>query len=483
MPFESLSDFLSALQDAGEILRVAAPVDPALELAAITEQVVKTHPQGGPAILFESVKNSSTPVVTNLLGSQRRICLALGMASLDGLVAELERRLAAESPSGWWDSIIRTSPWAAVGKWAPRLLKTATCQQVVRVGRDISLWELPAPRCWPDELHPTITSGLMHFRDPVSRAPVHIRSPLAVVGPQELAWYDASHQERAVVDAVLASEQNLPVAISLGSDPLLNLSVGLPDVTDAIAFTGFLRGAGLELVRCRTNELEVPANAEIVIEGYLDAKRTFSTAPISIARGNGRYLDRVLPLIQVTAVTHRANPIFPQTITAGPPSEESWIGQAQDKLLLLFLKRRLPEILDIRRPTSSAERNLLFVRMNKTSDYQARRVLHALWGLESIGQTKMIVVVDAMTELASDDDVWFSVGTNADPQRDFLFSDGLARDDDYTSVPNSLSSRVGIDATRKRSGEIGMEWPRPLVMSEEILTRVRQRSSEFEPKK
>ena len=471
MPFESLSEFLSALHDAGELVRVSAPVDSALELSAITEQIVKSSPDGAPAILFESVKNSSIPVVTNLLGNKKRLCQCLGIADLSQLLPGLQQRLASESTSGWWNSMTRSSPWGSPGKWASRLVKTAACQQVVRMGRDISLWELPAPRCWPEELHPTITSGLILTTDPTTRQNTVFQSSLAVVGPQELAWYDGTTAEKTIVESVLASQQNLPVAISLGGDPLLNLSIGLPDVRDAIVFAGFLRGAGLEVVRCRTNELEVPANAEIIIEGYIDAKRIRSEEPIAIARGNGRYVERSLPLIQVTAVTHRANPLFPVTVIAPPLSEESWVCQATDKLLLFFLRNQLPEVVEIRRPASSAGRNLLFVSINKWTDHQARRIIHALWGMESIGQTKLIVVVDAETNLESDDEVWLAVGTNANPERDFLFSDGLARDDDYTSLSNSLSSRVGIDATRKRNGQ--------LVMSDDILARVRLRSSEL----
>lgn len=479
MPFESLSEFLSALHDAGEIVRVSAPVDPALELAAITEHFVKTYPLGGPALLFENVKNSSIPVVTNLLGSRKRLCLCLGISDFGQLVPGLEQRADAGSNTGWWDSIKDASNWPALGKWTSRLVKTAACQQVVRMGRDISLWDLPAPRSWPEELNPTITSGMIFATDPESERPIHFRSPLALIGPQELAWYDATSTERSIVEWVVNSQQNQPVAISLGGDPLMNLSVGLPDVNDAITFAGFLRGAPLEVVRCRTNELEVQANAEIVIEGYIDAKRTFSSEPIAIARGNGRYVERSLPLIQVTAVTHRANPVFPAMVTAAPPSEESWIAQAADQLWLTFLKRRLPEIVAIRRPVSAAGRNLLFVAINKTADHQARRILHALWGMESIGQTKTIIVVDGATNLELDESVWFAVGTNANPETDFLFSDGLARDDDYTSLSNSLSSRVGIDATRKRKSEIGTEWPKQLVMSDDILDRLRLRSSEL----
>jgi len=479
MPYASLGEFIAELQDNGELIRIAAQVDSALELAAITDRVGRTSPNGGPALLFENVKNSTIPVVTNLLGSRRRLCRSLGVADLDDVSANLDRRLQSEQPSGWLDSLRLVPGWGGLGKWTPKSVKTAACQQVVRLGRDVNLWDLPVPRSWPDEPHPVITSGQMVTRHPVTGNSHLSQSPLVVINPQELAWYDGKHDQTSIVQLAVESKQNLPVAISLGGDPALCLSSTLSATVDSRLFAGFLRGASLELVRCRTNELDVPAGAEIIIEGYIDAENSKTNSLVSIARGNGRYVSRELPLIHVTAITHRANPVFPAMITTAPLSEEAWISLATERMLLPVLKRLLPEIADIHRPFCAAGRNLLFVSIHKCADFQARRVLHALWGMESLGQTKIIIIVDADQDIHQEEQVWFTVGTNACPTRDFVFSDGLARDDDYTPAAMSLASRVGIDATRKRMIESSHVWPQSLTMSDEIVARVRERWAEY----
>ncbi len=483
MPYASLGEFLAELQDDSDIVRIAATVDSALELSAITDRLTKTSPNGGPAIIFENVKNSIVPVITNLLGSRRRLCRCLGVANLDDVAANLDRTMPPDQQGGWLDSLKMASGWGGLNQWAPKLVKTAACQQVVRLGRDVSLWDLPVPRCWPEEEYPVLTSGHLVSRHPTTGIVHYSQFPLAITGPQELAWYATHHGPQSLLQSAAGLKQNLPVSISLGGDPILNLAMSLSGVTDARLFAGIMRGASLEQVRCRTNELDVPAGSEIVIEGYVDATNPKSATPITVARGNGRYVRGELPLIQVTAITHRANPVLPAVITATAPSEESWLQLAAERMTLWRLKRLLPEIVDIHQPFCAAGRNLLFVSLRKTVDHQARRVLHALWGMESIGQTKIIVIVDADQNVQQEDQVWFAVGTNACPTRDFVFADGLARDDDYTPLSPSLSSRVGIDATRKRPNERVDSWPRSLRMSDDILTRIQDRWADFQLKR
>ena len=479
MPYVSLGEFLAELQDHGELLRIVAPVDSALELAAITDRVAKSSPDGGPALLFENVKHTTIPIVTNLLASRRRLCRCLGVADLNEVASNIERRIQLEQPSGWLGSLMLSQGQSGLGKWSPKSIKTGICQQVVKLGRDVNLWDLPIPRCWPDETLPVITAGQITTRHGITGSASCFYSPLVVTGQQELGWYDWNNEQTELLKVAAESNQNLPVAISLGGDPVLQLAAALPGIHDLRSFAGLLRGANLELVRCRTNELEVPAGAEVIIEGYVDAANPRSTKPLSVARGNGRYIHRELPLIQVTAVTHRANPVFPAVVISGPPSEESWIALAGERMLLPILKRQIPEIVDIHQPFSSANRNLLFVSIRKSIDHEARRVLHALWGLKSIGQTKIIVIVDADQDVTLEEQVWFRVGTNACPNRDFLFADGLARDDDYTPVSPSLAGRVGIDATRKLNQERSTIWPQSLKMPDEIMHQVRERWAEY----
>ena len=480
MTFASMAEFLAVLQDNGQLVRITVSVDSALEMAAITDRVAKSSPEGGPALLFESVKNSKIPVVTNLLGSRRRLCLCLGVAELDDVAAELDRRWITEQTGSWLDALKLVPGWGGLSKWSPKLVKSATCQQVVRLGRDVNLWDLPIPRCWPGETDPVITSGQIVTCHPTMGKTAIFNSPLVVTAQNELAIYDSDHDQRDLIDAAIESKRNLPVAIVLGSDPVVSLAASLPGMSDPRLFAGLLRGACLEQVRCRSNELEVPAAAEIVIEGYIDAANPRSSKALTVARGNGRYVRRELPIIQVTAITHRANPVFPaMVVSSTPPAEESWISLACERMTLPLLKRLLPEIVDIHQPFSGAGRNLLFLSIHKSIEHQARRVLHALWGMEYFGSTKTIVIVDADVDVQQEDRVWFTVGNNACPSRDFLFSDGLARDDDYTSLTSTLSSRVGIDATCKNSRESSVAWPETLEMSDETVAQVIERWSEY----
>jgi len=478
MSYASLADFLALLQDNDELVRIPALVDSSLEIAAITDQVTKSS-STGPALFFENVKNSAIPVVTNLLGSERRICLCLDVTSLDEIGRDVERRLQMSQSGGWFDSLKRVSTKVSSSPWAPKLVKTAACQQVVRVGRDVNLWDLPVPRSWTGEVDPVITAGQLATYHPLTRKLHLFQDPLVVTGQAELAWYDSHHEQREIIQTAIELQQNLPVSISLGGDPLLAVATGLPWIGDVRTFAGQHRGASLELVRSRTNEIEVPAASEFILEGYIDAANSRTTRPRTVARGNGSHVTRDLPVIQLTAITHRANPVFPVSIVGVPPSEESWFTMARERILLSMLRQLMPEIVDLHQPFCGAGRNILFVSIHKMVEHQARRVLNALWGLEHLGQTKMIVVVDADVDVHSEGAVWFTVGNHVCPNRDFVFSDGLARDDDYTSLTASLASRVGIDATRKKPQEIDRTWPRMLEMSDEIVARVKERWGEY----
>jgi len=478
MPFSSLGEFLSALQDDGELIRIAAPVDSALELAAITDRVCKTSATGGPALLFENIRNSTIPVVTNLLGSQRRLCRAFGIADLDQLSGEFAQRLRVEQSGGWLESFRLLPAAGGLEKWTPKTVKAAPCQQVVRMGRDVNLWDVPIPRCWPGEQFPILTSGHGVARHSATNRNVFWRTSFVVTGQQELAWYDATDAERELVKSAAAAGQNLPVSISLGGDPILSALESVSDIDDIRTMSGCFQRTAMDVVRCRTNELEVPATSEFVIEGYVDATNPMSNQSLSIARGNGRYVRRPLPLIQVTAITQRANPILPAQIVAIPPAEQSWIGLAVDRMLLPIVQQQIPEIVDLHQPFSSARRNLLFVSIRKTVEYQARRVLHALWGLASIGRMKWIIVVDEDVDLGQEQQVWYAAGAHARPDRDFLFSDGHAWDDDYTSTASS-TGQIGIDATQKAGNEVSVTWPDSLTMSVDIINRIQERWSEF----
>ncbi len=480
MPHEFLSDFLSRLQDAGELVRVAAPVDTGLEIAAITDRVSKTT-GGGPALLFEKPRNSSIPVVTNLLGSRRRLCLALGIDSLDQLPEKMSRLLQPES-GGWLEALKLVPSMNGLTRFAPRVIKTAVCQQVVKLGRDVNLWDLPIPRCWPDEVNPVITAAQVITRDHATGMHHVGRFPLQVINQQQLAphWH-RNHAGYHDWETAVREQRQFPIAVALGGDPVHAIMTAASFVSpaDTLLFGGFLRGTGLDLVKGRTIELEVPAASEIVLEGYIDyAETTADASPI--AGGSGYYQPpEALPVINITAVTHRANPLCPAIIPAGPPSEDSWIALAIERLSLAIIRSTIPEIVDIHQPFSGASRNLLFVSIRKEHPLQARQVLHALWGSRLLGLTKMIVIVDADVNVQHEDAVWFAVGSHVNPDRDLIVDDGPIPMDDHTSEHRGLGHKLGIDATRKQSQEAYRSSPKPLTMPAELLHQLDLRWDEL----
>ena len=481
MPHEFLSDFLSKLQDAGELVRVSAPVDSGLEVAAITDRVCKGQ-DGGPALLFEKPKNSSVPIVTNLLGSRRRLCLALGIDSLDQFADRMNRLLQPES-GGWLEALKLAPSLSGLAKFAPRVIRTAVCQQVVKLGRDVNLWDLPIPRSWSAETNPVITAGQILTQDATTGVRSLARFPVQVINQQQLVpHWNRHHLAYQQWQVAVREQRQFPVAVSLGGDPVNALvsAAHLAAPTDSLLFGGFLHGAGLDLVKARSIELEVLAASEIVLEGYIDYAAPTVEAP-SIAGGMGHYRPaESLPVIQVTAITHRANPVMPAIIPGLPPCEESWIELAVERLRLAVVKSAIPQIVEIHQPFSGAGRNLLFVSIRKEHPQEARQVLNALWGSRLLGLSKFIVIVDADVDVQNEGQVWFAVGANSDPSRDIVLNDGPTHLDDHTTSMPGGGCKCGIDATRKMTEETGnRSMPDILRIPVEIAAKLKERWSEF----
>ncbi len=483
MPHESLGDFLSVLQDAGELVRIAAPVDSALEIAEITRRL-GAGPNGGPALFFESVRGSSIPVVTNLLGSRSRLCRALGVRSLEELADRLTASPAADAPGRWRDAFKLSPLVQQLSQFAPKVLKTAYCQQIVKLGRDVNLWELPVPRNWPDEPQPVITLGQVITRCPVSQRRGVGLFPVQVIDQQRLVpcWHrhetGYQHWQKA-----LAARQQLPVAIVLGGHPTSPLSAmsALPPDADPFHLGGLLHGGQTEVVKCRTSDLEVPAHAEIVIEGMVDPEAPLQP-PAVVGLSTGFYAARPdpLPVIQVTAVTHRANPIFPSQVLGPPPSEDCWMRLAMERLYLPWIRFAAPEIVEMHAPVSGGGRSWLFVSIQKTYPQQSHKVLHALWSHPATLFTKGIVVVDDDVDLQASDDVWFAVSAHVDPERDLVVASGPADIDDHAGPIGGAGRKWGIDATRKLPEERpSRPWPKALTMSDAMRQHVTTRWKEF----
>ncbi len=476
MPHESLGDFLAILEDAGELVRVAATVDAALEVAEITRRVG----DGGPALFFESVRGCAMPLVTNLLGSESRLCRALGAASLGELSTRLARAGRKDEAGGWLDAF-KWSPFGDSSKgFAPKVLKQGYCQQIVKLGRDVNLWELPIPRSWSEETQPVITLGQIFTRCSETQQRSVELIPLVALDPQRLVpcWH-RHHQARQHWMATKAEQRQFPIAVALGGHVAGGLTAlaALPSGVDPLSFSGLLQNGVVELVKCRTSDLEVPAHAEIILEGVIDPAAEQHPPP-AVALPSGFYASREepLPVIQVTAVTHRANPIFPAQIFGPPPNEETWMRKALERLFLPWIQSAAPEIVDWNFPGFGAGKSWLFVAIRKTYPLQARKVLSALWGHPTAMFVKNVVLVDEGVNIQSPDAVWSAVGTNVDPSRDVVMSDGPTDPDDRAGP----GRKMGLDATRKLPEESdGRLPPRPLVMMDAIRQQVTERWAEL----
>lgn len=471
-PYDNLGDFLTALEETAELLRIGAAVDPRLEVAAITDRVVHRSGDGGPALWFSAVRNSTWPVVTNLLGHRQRICRALGVTSVDHITPQ-------------WGDLVRQflSPTGGASRPATRSVRQAVCQQVIKLGRDVNLWELPALTSWPHEAHSTFTGGLVITPDSETTQPRISRDPLAVIDRQTLLphWTPDSRIWTAVHAARRAHRQ-MPVAIAFGGDPRLMLAAEsgswmMGNV--GYDFVGLLRQAPLDTVKCRTHDLEVPAEAEVIIEGFINPDApTITSEPLALESGT---LSRDTPSVPilVTAVTHRANPLFPARIVQGFPGEAFILRDAIDRLFLRVMQHCSPGIVDVYRPPAG-QGQIVIASIDKQFPYQARTIAGALRGLPGLSRVPIMILVDAEVQVRRNADVWQALGLQVDGLRDVLSQHGPA---DWEHPANTLSGSGGqltIDATRKLPGEGGpTDWPRRLASSAETQQLLATRWAEY----
>jgi 4-hydroxy-3-polyprenylbenzoate decarboxylase len=479
MPYPCLADFLDELERAGELVRVEAEVDPILEAAEIT---ARTAERGGPALLFGSVKGHNVPLLTNLFGSERRVCRALGVRSPDEVALRIEALVRPEEPEGWFERI-KTAPTRTVlGRLPPRIVKTGPCQQVVRLGGDVDLTELPAVQSRPREPGRAITAAVLVTADPMSGRRVVGRYDLQLLGRDRLAVAWAPHQQPARLLAEYARRgEPMPVAIVLGGDPvgLLSAMALLPGDADAWAFAGLLREKPVELVACRSVNLQAPSDADIVIEGTIDPKAPPHPCGPLCTPGGTYAPARPAPVIGVTAVTHRANPVFPAMVSGPPPHEACVAARVLGRIFLPLVRLSVPELIDYDLPAFGAARQAAVVSIRKTHAGQARRVAHAVWGLPGLMFAKLLVVVDEEVDVHDMPGVWSAVMAHMNPGRDVFFQQGPPDPWDSATPAGTLGHKMAIDATAKLPDEYQGEPPEQAVMSEAIRQLVGGRWSEY----
>jgi 4-hydroxy-3-polyprenylbenzoate decarboxylase len=478
VPFTDLREFVARLEALGRLRRVAAPVSRDLEITEIVDRVSKSSGEANVALLFERVEGASMPVLVNAFGSEQRMALALGVDRLDELGERVARLLDARMPGTFGERLRKLGTLIEVARAAPRRVDTAPCQEVVETAAP-SLAGLPVLQSWPGDGGRYITLPAVFTRDPLTGSRNVGMYRLQVFDDQTLGMHWQTHKGGAEHEHRATSR--MPVAIALGGDPALiyAASAPLPPGIDEVVFAGWLRGAGIELVRCRTNDLEVPARAEIVLEGWVDPRERRLEGPFGDHTGYYS-LAREYPVFHLTAVTRRARPIYPTTIVGRPPQEDYWLGKATERLFLPIMRLMLPEIVDVNMPAEGVFHNLVIVSIRKRYPGQARKVMHALWGMGLMMLAKTIVVVSEHVDVHDLSEVAWRATGNIDPRRDLVIVDGPMDDLDHAALRHRFGGKLGVDATEKGPlDDVAQAWPDEIRMSEEVRARVTRRWKDY----
>src|SRR3954454_9761087 len=443
MAFDDLRDWIVHLRREGELVEVTAEVDPHLEIAEITDRVTKA---GGPALLFTNVRGSRMPLLINQFGTERRMCMAFGVERLDDLGKRVTDVLEMQPPEGLLDKVRALGRLKSLADSPPKSVTRGPCQEVVLDPPSVE--SLPVMTCWPGDGGPFITLPAVITKDP--------RSGTRNVGMYRVQVFDATttamhwqiHKDAAADWRGMG--ERMDVAIVLGVDPITayTASAPLPKHIDELMLAGFLRGAPVELVRCKTVDLEVPARAEIVIEGYIAKGELRDEGPFGAP--TGYYTPREpFPVVHVTAVTTRRDPIYPSIVVGVPPQEDAWLGKATERLFLPAVRMTMREVVNYDLPVEGPFHNLCIVAIRKAYPGHARKVMHAIWGTGLLSLTKGVVVVDEHVNVHDYGEVMWQVGANVDVSRDLLVSSGPLDQLDHAAQVPSFGGKLGIDATAK----------------------------------
>lgn len=481
MALDSLPEFISTIDKIGELVRVKEPVRTRLEIAEIADRCMKSG-EGGPALLFEKPvmedgSISSMPVAINLYGSMRRMCLALGVDDLNEVGARITEMLNLKVPGGLMGKLSMLPRLAEMAKFPPRTRSgRPPCQEVVLKGPDINLDRIPFLVTWPEDGGRYITLPMVITEDPTKGIRNVGMYRIQVIGRDTLAMHWQRHKVGAAHWREMAARgEKMPVVIAIGGDPasLYSGSAPLPPAIDEFLFAGFLRKSPVDLAKAVTCDLEVPAEAEIVLEGFIDpAEELVLEGPFGDHTGFYSLAD-YYPKVHVTALTMKQQPVYPATLVGRPPMEDYYLGHATERIFLPLLRLTVPEIVDYHMPAPGIFHNLVFVSIDKQYPGQAYKVMNALWGAGLMSLAKVLVVVDKEVNVQDPDEAWWVALNNIDPERDVRFTMGPMDVLDHSSRAFTFGSKMGIDATRKWPEEgFTREWPRLIVMDEGTKKRV-----------
>lgn len=472
MSYKDLREFISALDRAGELKRISFEVDPYLEITEFADRSVKT---GGPALLFEKPKGSGMPVLINAFASMRRMELALQVASVEEIAGRISELLQMRAPAGLIDKIKMVPKLAEIGSAFPKIVSSAPCKEVIRHD-GFSLRELPVLHCWPLDGGPFITLPMVFSKNPETGKRNCGMYRMQVYDDRTTGMHWQKHKQGAEHHRQLQRQggKRMDIAVAIGCDPATMYSaiLPLPPDLDEMMIAGFLRGKPVEMVKCETCDVEVPANAEIVLEGYLELGELRTEGPFGDHTGFYSLEDEY-PVFHVRCMTHRKNPIYSTTIVGPPPMEDFFMGKAIERIFLPLMRMQLPEVRDVCMPAEGIFHNLILVSIRKSYPGHARKVMHAIWGLGQAMFSKCIVVVDESVDVQNVSEVAWKALNNIDPQRDIEFVTGPVDSLDHSSRLINFGSKMGVDATRKWPSEgFHRPWPKVIEMSPDVQRKV-----------
>jgi 4-hydroxy-3-polyprenylbenzoate decarboxylase len=485
MAYKDLREFLKVLEKRGLLKRVTPEVDPLLEISEITDRMCKSS-GGGKALLFERVKGSQYPVVTNIFGSFERMGLALEVERLDDIANRIEEVLNQAPPRTLIEKLAMLPRLFEFSRYIPKKVRNAPCQEIVEK-ENPDLGKFPIIKCWPGDGQPTdqgrfITLPMVFTKDPETGRPncgmyrIHIYDKTTT----GMHWH--IHKDGARhFDRYKALNWRMPAAVAVGSDPavIYAASAPLPESIDEMLFAGFLRREPVEMVKCITSDIEVPANSELVIEGYLDPEERRIEGPFGDHTGFYSAADHY-PVFHVSCVTHRKDMIYPATIVGKPPMEDCYMAKATERIFLPLMRLDFPEIRDINLPLEGVFHNAALISIRKSYPGHAKKIIHGLWGKGQMMFAKLLVIVDDDVDVQNISYTAWRVLNNVDWRRDVVIAEGPLDDLDHAANWPRYGSKMGIDATRKTREEGMMrEWPQELFMSEEIKRLVDARWKEY----
>ncbi|MDA1342922.1 MAG: 4-hydroxy-3-polyprenylbenzoate decarboxylase [Proteobacteria bacterium] len=478
MKYKDLRDFIAQLEKQGELKRITVEVDPNLEMTEICDRVLK---QGGPALLFENPKNHKIPVLCNLFGTPKRVAMGMGANEVSEL-REIGKLLAylkePEPPKGVRDAFEKIPVFKQVLNMTPKLVSSPVCQEIVLEGDEIDLSQYPIQTCWPGDAAPLITWPLV-----ITQGPNKTRQNLGIYRQQVIAKNKVIMRWLAHRGGALDfrewqqahPDQPFPIAVALGADPatILAAVTPVPDTLSEYGFAGLLRGSKTEVARCLTNDLQVPANSEIVLEGFIYPGETAKEGPFGDHTGYYNEVDE-FPVFTIERITQRRNPIYHSTYTGRPPDEPAILGVALNEVFVPILQKQFPEIVDFYLPPEGCSYRMAVISMKKQYAGHAKRVMLGTWSyLRQFMYTKFVIVVDEDINVRNWEDVIWAITTRMDPARDLTILENTPIDYlDFASPVSGLGSKVGFDATNKWPGETNREWGEPIAMSKDVTDKI-----------